>query len=112
MKRPVASEQAPPAHPPKTAPSRRDDALDTAPLGDIRSTTPYLPLQGALRRIASVTALVVLDLVGLVLGVYAALTLRAFVYENEVSQWGDRLAAVPDRYHRARLLAGRAVRRA
>ena len=90
MKRPVATEQAPPAHPPKTAPSPRDADLETAPLGDIRSTTPYLPLQGALRRMASVAALVVLDLVGLVLGVYAALTLRAFVYGNDVSQWGLR----------------------
>jgi exopolysaccharide biosynthesis polyprenyl glycosylphosphotransferase len=90
MKRPVATEQAPPAQPPKPAPSPRDDDLETARLGDIRSTTPYLPLQGAIRRVASVTALIVLDLVGLVLGVYAALTLRAFVYGNEVSQWGLR----------------------
>ena len=42
---------------------------------------------------ASVGALVAIDLVGLVLGVYAALTLRAFVYGNEVSQWGLRIAA-------------------
>ena len=90
MKRPVASEQAPPAHPQKTAPSPRDAELETAPLGDIRSTTPYLPFQGAIRRTASVGALVVLDLVGLVLGVYAALTLRAFVYGNDVAQWGLR----------------------
>jgi exopolysaccharide biosynthesis polyprenyl glycosylphosphotransferase len=90
MKRPVATEQAPPAQP-KPAPSRRDDDLDpAAPLGDIRSTTPYLPFQGAIRRSASVVALVVLDLVGLVLGVYTALTLRAFVYGNDVSQWGLR----------------------
>ena len=90
MKRPVASEQAPPAHPQKTAPSPRDADLETAQLGDIRSTTPYLPFQGAIRRTASVGALVVLDLVGLVLGVYAALTLRAFVYGNDVAQWGLR----------------------
>src|SRR5512133_4293942 len=89
MERPVASEQAPPAQSPKTAPSRRD-SLDAAPLGDIRSTTPFVPLQGAMRRAASVVALIVLDLVGLVLGVYAALTLRALVYGNEVSQWGLR----------------------
>jgi exopolysaccharide biosynthesis polyprenyl glycosylphosphotransferase len=90
MKRPVATEQAPPAQPQKPAPSLRDDDLDTARLGDIRSTTPFVPLQGAMRRAASVVALVVLDLVGLVLGVYAALTLRALVYGNEVSQWGLR----------------------
>ena len=90
MKRPVATEQAPPAQPQKPPPSRRDEDLDTAQLGDIRSTTAFVPLQGAVRRVASVAALVTLDLVGLVLGVYSALTLRAFVYGNEVSQWGLR----------------------
>ena len=90
MKRPVATEQAPPAQTPQNAPSSRDRGLETAPLGDIRSTTPYLPFLGASRRIASVAALVVLDLVGLVLGVYLALTVRAFVYGNQVSQWGLR----------------------
>src|SRR5262245_64103753 len=86
MKRPVATEQAPPARPPKAARSTRE----TGRLGDIRSATPYLPLQSAVRRGASVVALIVIDLVGLILGVYAALTLRAFVYGNEVSQWGLR----------------------
>jgi exopolysaccharide biosynthesis polyprenyl glycosylphosphotransferase len=90
MERPVATEQAPPAQPPKTAPSPRGDRTDAAPLRDIRSTTPYLPVQGAIRRTASVVALVLLDLIGLVLGVYAALTLRALVYGNEVTQWGLR----------------------
>jgi exopolysaccharide biosynthesis polyprenyl glycosylphosphotransferase len=37
-----------------------------------------------------VLALVALDLVGLVLGVYTALTLRALVYGDEVTQWGLR----------------------
>src|SRR5262245_39125918 len=90
MKRPVATEQAPPAHTPRTASSLRTDGLDSARLGDIRSTKPYLPVQSAIRRSASVVALVGLDLVGLVLGIYAALTLRAFVYGEEVSQWGLR----------------------
>jgi exopolysaccharide biosynthesis polyprenyl glycosylphosphotransferase len=90
MKRPVSTEQAPPAQPPKTASRLRRDDLDSGRLGDIRSTTPYLPVQGAIRRSASVVALVLLDLVGLVLGIYAALTVRAFVYGDEVSQWGLR----------------------
>jgi exopolysaccharide biosynthesis polyprenyl glycosylphosphotransferase len=89
MKRPVATEQAPPAQPPKPAPSGRG-GIDTAPVGDIRSASPYFRLQGAIRRGASVVALVALDLVGLVLGVYTALTLRALVYGEEVSQWGLR----------------------
>ena len=43
-----------------------------------------------MRRAVSVVALVALDLVGLVLGIYIALTLRAFVYGNGVDQWGLR----------------------
>jgi exopolysaccharide biosynthesis polyprenyl glycosylphosphotransferase len=89
MERPVATEQAPPAQPPKPPPISRDE-IDAAPVGDIRSARPYFPLQGAIRRSASVVALIALDLVGLVLGVYAALTLRALVYGTEVSQWGLR----------------------
>ena len=46
--------------------------------------------RGRFAGFASVVALVALDLVGLVLGVYAALTLRAVVYGTEVSQWGLR----------------------
>jgi exopolysaccharide biosynthesis polyprenyl glycosylphosphotransferase len=89
MERPVATEQAPPAQPPKPAPISRDE-LDAAPVGDIRSASPYFPLQGAIRRGASVVALVALDLVGLVLGVYVALTLRDVFYDNDVSLWGLR----------------------
>jgi exopolysaccharide biosynthesis polyprenyl glycosylphosphotransferase len=91
MKRPVATEKAPPqAHPPQAARRTRDGIVATPRIGDIRSTTPSFPLQGAIRRLASVAALVALDLVGLVLGLYAALTLRAFVYGDEVDQWGLR----------------------
>jgi exopolysaccharide biosynthesis polyprenyl glycosylphosphotransferase len=89
MERPVATEQAPPAQPPKPAPTSSDE-IDAVRVGDIRSARPYFPLQGAIRRLASVVALVALDLVGLVLGVYAALTVRALVYGTEVSQWGLR----------------------
>ena len=85
----MATEQAPPAQPPKPAPITSDE-LDAAPVGDIRSARPYFPLQGAIRRGASVVALIALDLVGLVLGIYAALTLRAFVYGTDVDQWGLR----------------------
>jgi exopolysaccharide biosynthesis polyprenyl glycosylphosphotransferase len=88
MERPVATEQAPPAQPPKPPSSR--DVFDAAPLGDIRSTSPYFPLRGAARRAASVVALIALDLVGLVLGVYAALVVRDLVYGNDVSLWGLR----------------------
>ena len=89
MRRPVATEQAPPARPPSSArPSRRDERGNGEPLGDIRSTNPYFPLRSAGRRAASIAALVVLDLVGLVLGVYGALGLREFVYGNGTPLWG------------------------
>ena len=118
MERPVATEQAPPARPPSSAPSRRDAGGDAAPLGDIRSTSPYFPIRGAARRAASIAALIVLDLVGLVLGLYGALALRELVYGDGEPLWGflwnaeDRLAAVPHPDHGARLLAGRPLCRA
>jgi exopolysaccharide biosynthesis polyprenyl glycosylphosphotransferase len=88
MERPVATEHAPPARPPSSAPSRRDESGDAEPLGEIRSTSPYVPLRGAVRRAASIAALVVLDLVGLVLGVYGALGLRELVYGDGGPLWG------------------------
>src|SRR4029079_803287 len=91
MERPVATEPAPPpAQPQKEARRPRDGSVSAPRVGDIRSTSPYFPLQGAVRRLASVAALVALDLVGLVLGVYTALTLRALAYGNDVDQWGLR----------------------
>jgi exopolysaccharide biosynthesis polyprenyl glycosylphosphotransferase len=88
MRRPVATEQAPPARPPSSIPSRREESGDAGPLGDIRSTSPYFPLRSAVRRAASIAALVVLDLVGLVLGIYGALGLRELVYGNGGPLWG------------------------
>jgi exopolysaccharide biosynthesis polyprenyl glycosylphosphotransferase len=95
MERPVATKPAPPAQPSKPAPIGRGD-VEASPAGDIRSATPYVPLQGAARRFASVLALIALDLIGLVLGVYTALTLRALVHGGEVSQWGLRWEAETD----------------
>ena len=83
---------------------------------DIRSGRPFFltaassPPRG--RRIASIAALVVLDLGGLVLGLYAALVAARALLRRGPVLWGfalagrDRLAAVPDARHRARLLAG------
>ena len=84
----MATEPAPPAQPPKPASIGRDEIVASA--GDIRSASPYFPLRGAVRRVASVIALVALDLVGLVLGVYTALVLRDVYYGNDVSLWGLR----------------------
>jgi exopolysaccharide biosynthesis polyprenyl glycosylphosphotransferase len=85
----VTTEQAPPARPSKP-PLQRGGVTAAAPPGDIRSSRPYFPLVGAVRRGASIVALIVLDLVGLVLGIYAALVLRDFVYGEDVSLWGLR----------------------
>jgi exopolysaccharide biosynthesis polyprenyl glycosylphosphotransferase len=58
---------------------------------DIRSGKPFFlapsRLTGAARRLASITALVVLDLSGLVLGLYAALVVRELYYGSPVL-WG------------------------
>jgi exopolysaccharide biosynthesis polyprenyl glycosylphosphotransferase len=79
----VATKEAPPADPSK-APA------GTPALGDIRAGRPRIlgsPLTTLLRRGASIFALIVLDLGGLVLGLYAALILRSLVYGNDVL-WG------------------------
>jgi exopolysaccharide biosynthesis polyprenyl glycosylphosphotransferase len=65
-------------------------AESTPQLGDIRSGRPYIlgsPATAFARRVASVAALIFLDLCGLVLGVYAALILRSLYYGEDVL-WG------------------------
>ena len=56
--------------------------------GDIRRSRVYVlsrgPLVGLLRRLVSVAALVVADVLGLALGVYLALVLRSFVYGDTI----------------------------
>jgi exopolysaccharide biosynthesis polyprenyl glycosylphosphotransferase len=59
---------------------------------DIRAGRPYLlsaaPAKTALRRGLSILSLAALDLGGLVLGVYGALVLRAFLFEPKPVLWG------------------------
>ncbi len=73
--------------PAPVAPSTGPDRIPV----DIRSGRPFLltgnQLAAAGRRIASIAALVVLDLGGLVLGLYAALVLRELYYGGPVL-WG------------------------
>jgi exopolysaccharide biosynthesis polyprenyl glycosylphosphotransferase len=56
--------------------------------GDVRALRPYLlqrgPLRTLLRRVLGVTALAVLDALGLALGLYLALVLRSVVYGDPV----------------------------
>jgi exopolysaccharide biosynthesis polyprenyl glycosylphosphotransferase len=63
-----------------------------APAEDIRSARPYLLTRNTfvtiLRRLGSVTALVLLDLAGLVLGLYIALVLRELYLGEWPPLWG------------------------
>ena len=65
----------------------RDVAAETPARGDIRRAQPLAALPSLLRRIASVLALVTLDLTGLALGLYAALTVRELYY-GKTPLWG------------------------
>ena len=60
--------------------------------GDIRSGRPYFlqrrPLVSFVRRFSSVAALLVLDLSGLALGLYGALTVREFYVGHSQPLWG------------------------
>ena len=75
----------------KGSAARRADRLRRAPqLGDIRAGRPYIlgsPVSAFLRRTASIVALILLDLGGLILGLYAALVLRSLVYGEDLL-WG------------------------
>ena len=78
----MATKEAPPAEPSRVA----------APpaLGDIRAGRPQVlgtSVSGLLRRGGSIVSLLVLDLCGLVLGVYSALVLRSLLYGEPVL-WG------------------------
>jgi len=67
------------------------DAPETAPAVDIRRVRPALfhptPLKAALRRLLSVTALVVIDLVSVAIAVYLGLVLKE-VYQGRSPLWG------------------------
>jgi exopolysaccharide biosynthesis polyprenyl glycosylphosphotransferase len=62
------------------------------PTEDIRASRPYLlstaPFRVFLRRAASVTALVTIDIVGLIVGIYLALALRE-AYYGRTPLWGE-----------------------
>lgn len=59
---------------------------------DVRAAMPYLfrptPLKSLVRRLLSILALVTLDVGGLVLGLYGALTLRALLFDPKPILWG------------------------
>ena len=84
----MATEKAPRA-PASTPPP---PAVTREAIGDIRSGRPYFltahPLTSVARRAASIASLILLDMIGLTLGVYAALALRDFVYGDGDVLWG------------------------
>jgi exopolysaccharide biosynthesis polyprenyl glycosylphosphotransferase len=88
MGRPVATQKAPGASPPTPSPP----AAGREAIGDIRSSRPYFltarPFLSIARRGASIASLIVLDLVGLTLGVYCALALRDLAYGADTVLWG------------------------
>jgi exopolysaccharide biosynthesis polyprenyl glycosylphosphotransferase len=74
----------------KEAPPSSQQATITPDLGDIRAGRPQVfgsSVSTLLRRAASIVALIVLDLCGLVLGLYSALILRSVYYGEDVL-WG------------------------
>jgi len=76
-------------------PAPAANARDEAParvVSDVRSGAPFFlsrsQLTGAGRRLASITALVCIDLGGLVIGLYAALVARELYYGRTPILWG------------------------
>jgi exopolysaccharide biosynthesis polyprenyl glycosylphosphotransferase len=78
--------------PVSTKPVLEAERPPAAPAEDIRSARPYLlsrrTLLGVGRRLASIAALVVLDIGGLILGVYVALIIRALYLGQFPPLWG------------------------
>ncbi|HEY8646464.1 MAG TPA: exopolysaccharide biosynthesis polyprenyl glycosylphosphotransferase [Gaiellaceae bacterium] len=62
------------------------------PAEDVRAARPYFlsasPLKTLVRRVASIAMLVVIDVGGLTIGLYAALALRAYVFDPKPILWG------------------------
>jgi exopolysaccharide biosynthesis polyprenyl glycosylphosphotransferase len=77
-------------------PATHEPAADlegsAAPVEDVRSSRPYLfrqaPLKTVARRVGSVLSLAIIDISGLVLGLYLALALRALVFDPKPVLWG------------------------
>jgi exopolysaccharide biosynthesis polyprenyl glycosylphosphotransferase len=76
----------------------RPELREEAPVGpptpaeDVRFSRPYFlsptPIKFFLRRFASVLALALIDVTGLVIGLYAALALRAAIFDPKPILWG------------------------
>jgi exopolysaccharide biosynthesis polyprenyl glycosylphosphotransferase len=73
-------------------PEAPPDQETPAVAADIRASRPALlarpPIRALVRRVASIGALLTIDLIGLALGLYVALVLRWLYYEHELPLWG------------------------
>jgi exopolysaccharide biosynthesis polyprenyl glycosylphosphotransferase len=71
---------------------RQVDTEAAAVVEDVRSSRPYLlspsSFRAFLRRAVSTAVLATIDIVGLILGLYAALALRAALFEPKPVLWG------------------------
>ncbi len=80
-----------PAKAPPEAPPASSGPSVELPAADVRASRVYLlsrgPLQAVVRRTLSIASLVLLDLVGLALGLYLALVLRQLVYGEVEIFW-------------------------
>jgi exopolysaccharide biosynthesis polyprenyl glycosylphosphotransferase len=65
---------------------------ESLPAEDVRAARPYFlsasPLKTLMRRVASILMLVVIDVAGLTIGLYAALAIRALVFDPKPILWG------------------------
>jgi exopolysaccharide biosynthesis polyprenyl glycosylphosphotransferase len=65
---------------------------ESLPVEDARSARPYFlsssPLKSLVRRAASIAILVLIDIGGLLIGLYAALAVRALVFDPKPILWG------------------------
>jgi exopolysaccharide biosynthesis polyprenyl glycosylphosphotransferase len=70
----------------------RPPARPAAPVDDVRFARPYLlsptSLKSLLRRAASIAVLIVIDVSGLVIGLYGALALRSLLFDPKPVLWG------------------------
>jgi exopolysaccharide biosynthesis polyprenyl glycosylphosphotransferase len=77
---------------PAVRPASAERPPPPAQVGDIRSARPWLLspslLRSVVRRVASVSSLVFLDLCGLTLGIYAALVVREIYHGADPILWG------------------------
>jgi exopolysaccharide biosynthesis polyprenyl glycosylphosphotransferase len=65
---------------------------ESLPAEDVRAARPYFlsasPLKTLVRRVASILMLVVIDVTGLIIGLYLALAIRAIVFDPKPILWG------------------------